>query len=94
MEETQATPLPAEAPAEAPDDIKQAPETPGGESQEPDLEALLAAAEERGYLRGRNEQITKLMEVPPELTTTVGRPNGMESEILILNNLRSSIWDK
>lgn len=59
-----------------------------------DLRQLIAQAEERGYLRGRNESIARLMERPsasdPSLPdiSTAGCP-----QTLILNNIRPSIWD-
>ncbi len=59
-----------------------------------DVERLIAEAEERGYKRGRNENIAQLMEQPasvdPELN---GLPSGGEAEVLILANIRPSVWD-
>lgn len=59
-----------------------------------ELERLIAEAEERGYRRGRNESISRLMEHPahvdPELDNM---PGTGEPEILILANIRPSIWD-
>ncbi|MDE6448565.1 MAG: hypothetical protein K2L41_00620 [Muribaculaceae bacterium] len=59
-----------------------------------ELERLIAEAEERGYRRGRNESISRLMEHParvdPELDNM---PGAGEPEILILANIRPSIWD-
>lgn len=59
-----------------------------------ELERLIAEAEERGYRRGRNESISRLMEHParvdPELNNM---PVASEPEILILANIRPSIWD-
>lgn len=55
-----------------------------------DYEALIAEAEERGYLRGRNERIEEIMKMP-EATTAV---ESEECEILILNNLKPSVWER
>lgn len=63
------------------------------------LERLVAEAEERGYLRGRNESIAELMKRPgmferadadsmSDSADSVG-----SSEVMILNNLRPSVWD-
>lgn len=75
--------VPAETSAEAP-----------AEAVAPDVEKLLAEAEERGYLRGRNERIAELMEQPSAVDALL--PDTVlpdEPEILILNNIRPSIWD-
>lgn len=62
-----------------------------------EIEALVAEAEERGYLRGRNESIERLMRRPgileqePWQRETYVRP---ETEPMILNNPRVSIWDR
>lgn len=62
-----------------------------------EIEALVAQAEERGYLRGRNENIERLMRQPGMLQLeqwnreTSGQ---QDSEPMILNNLRVSIWDR
>lgn len=62
-----------------------------------EIEALVAQAEERGYLRGRNENIERLMRQPGMLQQeqwnreTSGQ---QDSEPMILNNLRVSIWDR
>lgn len=47
-----------------------------------ELAAAVAEAEQRGYLRGRNESIEALMEMPPE-----------EDRVEILQHRRVSIWD-
>ena len=78
--ETEETPE-AESPAESVPDV-------------PDIERLVAEAEERGYKRGRNERIAELMENPS--AADVSLPDDApaeEPEILILNNIRPSIWD-
>lgn len=62
-----------------------------------EIEALVAEAEERGYMRGRNESIERLMRRPgileqePWQCETCGQP---ETEPMILNNPRVSIWDR
>lgn len=74
-------------PAEQPPacaDAMQAPEPP-------DIDRLIAEAEHRGYMRGRNESIEQLMhsvESPADDGVDRDRP----SEVLILNNLRESVW--
>lgn len=52
----------------------------------PDIEALVAEAERRGYLRGRNERIEELMAEP-------GVWEQPESQPEILSRPRHSIWD-
>lgn len=51
-----------------------------------DIEALVAAAERRGYLRGRNERIEALMAKPGVWEERTSSPT-------ILNRPRRSIWD-
>ncbi len=50
------------------------------------IEALVAAAERRGYLRGRNERIEALMAEPGVWEEHTSGP-------AILNRPRRSIWD-
>lgn len=59
-----------------------------------EVKALLAAAEQRGYLRGRNERIEELMS-EPAMWQRDATDSGVadESEVLFLNNRRRSIWD-
>lgn len=73
------------------------------ENPSPDLQALLAEAEQKGYLRGRNERIEELMREPqpferqssPMREVSSGFQEGQPiSEPLILNNPRVSIWDR
>ena len=60
-----------------------------------DVEALIAEAEQRGYMRGRKERIEELMGEPgllePESRGAAcgEEPDGVE----ILRNRRVSIWD-
>ena len=80
------------------------------EEQSPDAEAdaplsltqsevdkMIAEAEHRGYMRGRNEKIEKLMARPSMFEQLLpGEPElnpEAEREILILNEPRHSIWD-
>lgn len=59
-----------------------------------ELEQLIAEAEERGYKRGRNESISRLMEHPAKVDPEFNNMSGTsEPEILILANIRPSIWD-
>lgn len=61
-----------------------------------DWEARLAEAEQKGYLRGRQERIEELMREPAPYQRQGGRtqsPQG-NSEPMILNNPRVSIWDR
>lgn len=57
-------------------------EAPGRTISEEEYAQAIAEAEQRGYLRGRNEQIDALMEESPEA-------EGVE----ILQHPRVSIWD-
>lgn len=69
------------------------------ETTEADIEARIAEAETRGYLRGRNESIAELMREPAvfERQHAPGIPplpeNREDSQPMILNNPRVSIWD-
>lgn len=74
-------------------------------SYPPDLEARLAEAETRGYLRGRNERIEQLMREPAIFERQRGHPSipssqasgeewQADSQPMILNNPRVSIWDR
>jgi len=62
----------------------------------PEMEALIAEAEQRGYMRGRNESIEELMRRPamlqtiPPADTTIPETD----EPMILGNQRISIWDR
>ena len=60
-----------------------------------DIQQLIAEAEERGYLRGRNENIANLMQAPPDALPDVDSPTdtATSGHILILNNLKPGIWD-
>lgn len=81
-----------------PDDVP-----PPGQTD--DIETRIAEAENRGYLRGRNERIAELMRQPAlfeRQTSPSARdaPGAMaadsqgDSQPMILNNPRVSIWDR
>lgn len=76
------------------------PEEPENPEESGPSEAQLAEAENRGYLRGRNERIAELMREPAvfERGSTPGLPPGYDwqkdSQPMILNNPRISIWDR
>ncbi len=61
----------------------------------PDLEAMLAEAEHRGYLRGRNEQITLAMQAPALWNEgpAMQPDTDTEPQPTILANMRPSIWE-
>ncbi len=67
-------------------------------AEKPSLEQLIAEAEQRGYLRGRNEKIEQLMSAPglyeridsPRATPT----EASESNFELLRHQRVSIWDR
>lgn len=93
----------AETPAEAVTEnavepsVEVAPEAARDDGAE--LQARLAEAENRGYLRGRNERIEQLMREPSvfQRQPPAGQPAvdwQADSSPMILNNPRISIWDK
>lgn len=60
----------------------------------PFIDSLLKDAEQRGYLRGRNEQIEVKMREPGEWQGIAGESGGSSStETTILNHLRRSVWE-
>ena len=59
----------------------------------PDMEQLIAEAEHRGYLRGRNEAVAIEMQRPAQWENETKLPAMPDSESLILNNMRRSVWD-
>ncbi len=67
---------------------------PDGNDCTPDFREQLRQA----YLRGRNEAIEALMQQPgmmqPLAPPARSAPPAPESEVMILNNPRTSIWDK
>lgn len=59
-----------------------------------EVEKMLKEAEERGYLRGKNEQIEKIMEKPSIFSQQpFSEESGDISELLILKKLRKSKWE-
>ncbi|MBD5224715.1 MAG: hypothetical protein HDS68_01940 [Bacteroidales bacterium] len=67
-----------------------------GEKGVGDIDALLAEAEQRGYLRGRNERIGQLMEEPGLLerdSNVAPAASPGEEKVEILRHRRISIWD-
>lgn len=82
----------APAPAEAPES-QESPETP----EATDIEALLAEAEQRGYLRGRNEAIEASMHTPALLENSrLTRARALEAPdpaSLFLSRIRPGVWD-
>lgn len=89
-----------EAAAETPESIpaeEAAPETTGETAPEAPTvdEKALADAEQRGYLRGRNERIEELMRAPAPLSRRQAlTAAAADSEPMILSTPRVSIWDK
>lgn len=81
-----------------PDDVP-----PPGQAD--DIEARIAEAENRGYLRGRNERIAELMRQPAlferqtspsarDAPGAIAADSPADSQPMILNNPRVSIWDR
>lgn len=62
---------------------------------ESEIAAMIAEAEERGYLRGRNEAIENALSGPGlwQLATDEGEPVDSLPEVPILQALRPSVWD-
>lgn len=60
-----------------------------------EVEAKIAEAEHRGYLRGLNERAERLMQRPAPGEANIGQKAEYhtEDEVMILNNIRKSIWD-
>lgn len=82
----------AAAPAEVPESHEST-ETP----EAPDIETLLAEAEQRGYLRGRNEAIEASMHTPALLENSrLTRARALEAPdpaSLFLSRIRPGVWD-
>lgn len=87
-EATEEAPAPAEAP-----ESHESKETP----EATDIEALLAEAEQRGYLRGRNEAIEASMHTPALLENSrLTRARALEAPdpaSLFLSRIRPGVWD-
>lgn len=85
------------AATDAPPAEEAAPETTGETAPEAPTvdEKALADAEQRGYLRGRNERIEELMRAPAPLSRRQApTAAAADSEPMILSTPRVSIWDK
>lgn len=87
-EATEEAPAPAEVP-----ESHESTETP----EATDIEALLAEAEQRGYLRGRNEAIEASMHTPALLENSrLTRARALEAPdpaSLFLSRIRPGVWD-
>ncbi len=59
----------------------------------PDIAAMVAEAEQRGYLRGKNEKIALEMKRPSQWNGEVPAGDAMREQPSILNNMRKSVWD-
>ncbi len=59
----------------------------------PDIAAMVAEAEQRGYLRGKNEKISLEMKRPSQWNGEVPAEDAMIEQPTILNNMRKSVWD-
>ncbi len=59
----------------------------------PDIAAMVAEAEQRGYLRGKNEKIALEMKRPSQWNGEVPAEDAMREQPSILNNMRKSVWD-
>lgn len=70
-------------------------ETTEQSPEQPDVEKLIAEAEQRGYLRGVNEQIEKRMAQPGLLEIAVGdeESGASKRKCQILNVVRPCVWD-
>ena len=70
-------------------------DTDAVEKEDARVEALIAEAEQRGYLRGRNETIRELMREPGMLERggSCGTDEGYAADVEILQRERISIWD-
>lgn len=76
------------------DIANEAEEAPGAATEVTSALAL-AEAEQRGYLRGRNERIEELMRAPAPLARSQAPATATtDSEPMILSTPRVSIWDK
>lgn len=60
-----------------------------------EVERLVTAAEERGYLRGRNESVEALMDRPAGGCHVGERVEEDDDEdaVMILREMRRSVWD-
>ncbi len=59
-----------------------------------EMKRLVNEAEERGYLRGRNEAVDVLMERPDhEAAARMPEIQDEEDPVMILRQMRRSVWD-
>lgn len=61
-----------------------------------DIDTLIAEAEQRGYLRGRNEQIDRLISTQRPMWQSSAHVSSLPADdtcVVILDNVRPSIWD-
>lgn len=67
-----------------------------GAATRPDMELLISEAEQRGYMRGLNEQAARMLDRPatgqqPDMVPASAETN---SEVMILNRSKVSVWNK
>ena len=74
-----------EAIPQQPEPLTQQPE----EAAAPDIETLLREAEQRGYLRGRNELIENLRDIPQAWPAP---DDDASCHLSFMNRPRTSIW--
>lgn len=89
----ESTEVPQEVTAETPaTDVSE--EEPTEVLTPEELEQMVRDAEERGYLRGRNEAVDALMERPGCRKPTDGTDeNEEEDAVMILREMRRSVWE-
>lgn len=58
-----------------------------------ELDRLVNEAEERGYLRGRNEAVETLMNRPSHRKPAEAEEDDGEDAVMILREMRRSVWD-
>lgn len=58
-----------------------------------ELDRLVSEAEERGYLRGRNEAVETLMSRPGHRKPAEAEDDDGEDAVMILREMRRSVWD-
>ena len=58
-----------------------------------EMKRLVNEAEERGYLRGRNEAVDVLMERPDHEAARMPEIQDEEDPVMILRQMRRSVWD-
>ncbi len=58
-----------------------------------ELDCLVSEAEERGYLRGRNEAVETLMNRPGHRKPAESEDDDGEDAVMILREMRRSVWD-